>query len=121
MELSVQDLDDVAVVELPVEELDAGNANDLKRDVEPILERHTKVVFDLGRVRFIDSSGLGAVLSSLRRTTAKGGDLKLCCLSPHVRSVFELVRMHRIFEIFDTREAAVGAFRSPAQGTPNAA
>lgn len=110
MDLSVEECGDVAIVTLPVEELDAGNAADFKRDAGPLLDERTRLVFDLGRLRFIDSSGLGAFLSCLRKVGARGGDLKLCGLSKNVRSVFELVRMHRIFEIHDTREAAVNAF-----------
>jgi anti-sigma B factor antagonist len=119
MDLAVEQVGDVAVVTLPVDELDASNAADLKRDAGPLLEMHAKLVFDLGRLRFVDSSGLGAFLSCLRRVNAKGGDLKLCGMSKHVRSVFELVRMHRIFEIHETRDAAVRAFQ-PSQRNPHA-
>ena len=42
---------------------------------------------------------------------AKGGDLKLCNILPSVRTLFELVRMHRLFHIFDTPEAAIRAFQ----------
>ena len=65
----------------------------------------------LSHLRFVDSSGLGAMLSCLRQLNATGGDLKLCGMSKAVRSVFELVRMHRIFDIYDTREQAVSAFQ----------
>ena len=71
---------------LPVEELDASNAADLKRDVAPVLETHTRRSCSISsRLRFIDSSGLGAFLSCLRKVNAKGGDLKLCGMSKHVR------------------------------------
>ena len=70
------------------------------------------MVIDLARLRFMDSSGLGAMLSCLRQLSAKGGDLKLCCMSKQVRAAFELVRMHRIFDIFNSREEAVRAFQS---------
>jgi len=113
MEIVVRNLDDVAVATVPVDELDASNAQEFKRDIAPILETNTKVVLDLGRLRFVDSSGLGAMLSCLRHLTAKGGDLKLCCMSKQVRALFELVRMHRIFEIYGTCEEAVSAFHSP--------
>ena len=75
-----------------------------------MLEANTKLVFDLSRLRFVDSSGLGAFLSCLRHVNAKGGDLKLCGMSKPVRAVFELVRLHRIFDILGTREEAVRAF-----------
>jgi anti-sigma B factor antagonist len=57
----------------------------------------------------------GRFISCLRKLNAKGGDLKLCRMSKQVRAVFELVRMHRIFDIFDifgTREEAVRAFQT---------
>ena len=111
MEIAVDKMGDVAIAELPVEELDASNAGELKRDIAPLLEAHAKLVIDLGRLRFVDSSGLGAFISCLRKLNAKGGDLKLCGMSKQVRAVFELVRMHRIFDIFSTREDALRAFQ----------
>ena len=110
MEIVAETVGDVAVIALPVEELDAGNAAELKRDVAPVLEGSARVVFDLTKLRFIDSSGLGAFLSCLRKANAKGGDVKLCRMSKQVRTVFELVRMHRIFDIHESREAAIAAF-----------
>lgn len=111
MEIAVDKMGDVAIAELPVEELDASNAGELKHDIAPLLEAHTKLVIDLRRLRFVDSSGLGAFISCLRKLNAKGGDLKLCGMSKQVRAVFELVRMHRIFDIFGTREEALRAFQ----------
>ena len=110
MDLVMEKIGDTAVIAIPVEELDAANSGDFKRDVAPLLDQATRIVFDLGKVRFVDSSGLGAFLSCLRKVNAKSGDVKLCRMSKQVRTVFELVRMHRIFDIRDTREAAVAAF-----------
>jgi anti-sigma B factor antagonist len=110
MELTVGNIGSVTVIQLPVENLDAGNIKAFKRQVSPLLEAKAKLVFDLAKVQFVDSSGLGALLSCLRQVNAKGGDLKLCCLTKQVRVIFELVRLHRIFELFDTREAAAKAF-----------
>ena len=112
MEISVDKTGDVAVAEVPVDELDASNAPEFKRDIAPVLQANTKLVLDLSRLRFVDSSGLGAMLSCLRQLTAKSGDLKLCGMSKQVRALFELVRMHRIFDIYGTREEAVRAFQS---------
>ena len=111
MELAVEKVGDVAVVEIPVDELDASNTGELKHDIAPVLEANTKLVIDRNRLRFVDSSGLGAMLSCLRQLTAKGGDLKLSGMQKQVRAVFELVRMHRIFDIYGTREEAVRAFQ----------
>ena len=72
--------------------------------------RARKVVFDLRELRFVDSSGLGAILSCLRQLNGKGGELKLCGMTKPVRALFELVRMHKIFDIYvDKGRGAPGA------------
>ncbi len=112
MELTIEHVDDVAVVVLPGKDLDAASSERFKADIAPVLKRHTKVVLDLSRLRFIDSSGLGAFLSCLRQLAMKGGELKLCGLSSAVYQTFELVRMNRIFDIYASKGEAVEAFRS---------
>ena len=112
MEIAVNMRDGIPVAAVPVDELDASNAGEFKRDIAPVLQASTKLVLDLSRLRFVDSSGLGAMLSCLRQLTAKSGDLKLCGMSKQVRALFELVRMHRIFDIYATKEEAVKAFQS---------
>ena len=111
MEIAVDNIDSVAVATVPVDELDASNAGEFKRDMAPVLQANTKLVLDLSRLHFVDSSGLGAMLSCLRQLSAKSGDLKLCGMSKQVRGLFELVRMHRIFDIYGTKEEAVHAFK----------
>jgi anti-sigma B factor antagonist len=115
MDIAVQQIDGVAVATIHVDDLDAGNVGDFRRDVSPVLEAHARLVLDLSRLRFVDSSGLGAFISCLRKVNAAGGDLKLCGMSKPVRAVFELVRMHRVFDIFPTREDAVRAFAPVGQ------
>jgi anti-sigma B factor antagonist len=110
MHLACDKVGDVAVCAMPVEELDASNAEEFKRDIASLLETNGKVVLDLSRLRYVDSSGLGAFISCLRKLNAKGGDLKLSGMSTQVQGVFELVRMHRVFDILPTKDDAVRAF-----------
>jgi anti-sigma B factor antagonist len=100
----------ILVVTPQGEYLDASNTKDFKREMAPLLENHPKMVMDLRRVQLVDSSGCGAFISFLRQLKAQGGDMKLCGVTRPVRSLFELVRMHRIFDIFNTREEALKAF-----------
>jgi anti-sigma B factor antagonist len=104
-------LDDVVVVSVDDGILDASNVKRFKQEWIPALESRTRVVLDLGAVQFIDSSGLGAILSCYRQLRSSGGDLKLCGMTPPVRALFELVRMHRIFDTYATFEEAVASFR----------
>ncbi len=116
MDITLDTVGDVAVVALPVAELDAGNVEEVKRAMAPVLEAHTKVVLDLSGLRFMDSSGLGLLLSSLQKLNARGGDLKLCGLSKQVRMILEMVRLHRLLESHATREEAVRAFGQQSHG-----
>ena len=115
MEVKVAEMDEVAVVKIDSDQLDAGNVREFKTQINPVAADNKRLVFDLSTVRFIDSSGLGAVLSYLRKQHEIGGDLKLTGLTQPVRMLFELVRMHRIFEIYGSVEEAVGAYRQKVQ------
>jgi len=110
MELSVETVGDLVVVALRGEHLDASNAEEFKRDVALLLAGQTRVIFDMSELQFMDSAGLGAILGCLRRLSAAGGDLKLFGLSRPVRAVFDIARMHRVFEICATKEEAIQAF-----------
>lgn len=112
MDIAVEKFGAVTIATLHGDELDASNVQDFKRDIAPVLAESRNVILDLSHLRFIDSSGLGAMLSCLRQLNAAGAELKLCGMSKAVRAVFELVRMHRIFDIFDTREQAVSALQN---------
>lgn len=106
MIIATETLQDILIITLPGETLDAGNAKILKEELAPMMQPGAKLIFDLTQLRFVDSSGLGLLLSCLRQVHNTGGDLKLCGLNKAVRALFELVRMHRVFEIFATREEA---------------
>ncbi|MCI0455970.1 MAG: STAS domain-containing protein [Gemmataceae bacterium] len=112
MQPTVEKLGEVTVVTVNAEALDAGNSEEFRQEMAPVLADCRKLVLDLGRVQFMDSRGCGAILSCLRRLSEVGGDLKLCRVTGVVRTVFELIRLHRICELYDTREQAVQAFQA---------
>ena len=109
MQIGAEKVGDVVVLLLPMDELDASNSAEFKRDIAPLFAERAKVVLNMSRLRFVDSSGLGALLSCLRIAMANGGSLKLCEMSAQVRSLFDLVRMNRIFDIYGTQAEAVSA------------
>jgi len=101
---------DVAVVDLREKALDASNSEKFKKSMAETLESHDKVVIDLSRVEFVDSSGCGALLSCLRQLGDRGGDLKLCGVQKNVERLFELVRMNRIIDVYPSKEDALKGF-----------
>ena len=99
-----------ALVVTPLEErLDARVATDFKeRMAELIASGNTKIVLDLSKVEFIDSSGLGAIVSSLKRMGGQG-DLVVCGLQETTMTMFKLTRMDRVFQVFGNEQQAVSA------------
>jgi anti-sigma B factor antagonist len=112
MQLTSETIQNVVVITVHAEQIDASNSDDFKREIGPTLSTYSRVVLDLSEVQFMDSSGCGAILSCLKTLTGHGGDLKLARVTKPVRSVFELIRLHKICDLFDTTEAAVKAFPS---------
>jgi anti-sigma B factor antagonist len=110
MDLQVEPAGKVTVVTIPGKSLDAGNSQEFKNDINPVLDEHKQVVFDLSELNFVDSSGCGALVSCLRRVRKDSGDLRLCRVASQVLDLFGVIRMDRIFEIFDTRDEAIAAF-----------
>jgi anti-sigma B factor antagonist len=117
MQPTVEVIGDVTVVAPNLEQLDASNADDFRRDMAPILQDCRKLVLDLSGVQFADSRGCGAILSCLKQLSAVEGDLKICEVSRPVRMVFELIRLHRVCEILGTKEQAVEAFHKHVSGS----
>lgn len=82
--------------------LDASAVKECKTLMEDMVnKKKINLVIDLKDVDFIDSTGLGILVSSLRSINKIGGDIKISSLQDRVRSIFELTRLHHIFEIFD--------------------
>lgn len=70
-----------------------------ERVIKDLGTQQSDVSIDLSKTRFIDSSGLGVLLSINKTLRAQGGELKLLNPSPAVAQLIELTRLHRVFEI----------------------
>ena len=115
MQPAVDKVGDVTIVAVNEDQLDASNADAFRRAIAPVLQDCRKLVLDLGRVQFMDSRGCGVILSCLKQVSKAGGDLKLCRVTEPVEMIFELIRMHSICEVLNTREEAAAAFQKSKQ------
>ena len=93
------------VVTVNAARIDAGAALEFKDSMDAIDESNSKILLNLEQVEFIDSSGLGAVVSVMKQL-GRGRKMDLCALSPTVEKVFRLTRMDSIFSIYATLEQA---------------
>ena len=97
------------VLSLKEPRLDAAIAVPFRERMAAIIDAGSKrVVLDLAAVQFIDSSGLGALVSVLKQI-GNDGDLRLCGLREGVYSLLRLTRMNRVLKTFDSLELALVA------------
>lgn len=90
--------------------LDAKNSSELLTSFERWQQQTSLIILDCSKLDLIDSSGLGAVVSCLRKAIEKNGDLKLANLSPKVAMVFELTKAKKLFSIFPDTGSALQSF-----------
>jgi anti-sigma B factor antagonist len=108
MNTSTETRDGWKLLSLKEERLDALNSGELRDKILGLLEAGgQRLIVDLAGVSFIDSSGLGALLSGYKNANLRSGAFVLAGLQPRVQSMFELTRLHRVFEIFPTVEDAL--------------
>lgn len=97
----------MVVTELRVERLDAYVSEDIKSELISCLdEGYEKIVIDLGHVEFIDSSGIGMLVTILKKMGGSKSTL-LCNMQKVVRSMFSLPHIDRVFTIYENCEEAI--------------
>ena len=95
--------------------LDASNSAEFKTEAVSILNGTSVryLVIDFSETGFLDSAGLGALVSILKSVSqSKEKRLALASLSPHVRQIFELTKLYRLFEIYNNVDEAIAEFNS---------
>jgi anti-sigma B factor antagonist len=101
MNLHLEKNNGYGVLFVQEERIDAHNSGELKEYILHLIERGERnIIVQLERVRFIDSSGLGALLSGHKNAAAKSGKLALANVQKQVLSMFELTRLNTVFEIY---------------------
>ena len=78
---------------------------------------HRKILFNLGDVSYIDSSGLGSLVSAFTSVRKQEGELKLLNLTNKVQDVLQIAKLYTVFDIMDDEEAAVKSFGQSAAAT----
>jgi len=100
----------VTVVEVDGQ-LIVGNRHELKDMIQAALDRgERKLLVDFSRTGYIDSSGLGALVSITKRIREASGELRLAGLNDDLRSLFELTKLDTLFTITETPEQALATF-----------
>jgi anti-sigma B factor antagonist len=96
--------------------LESSNVEPFRETMANLVANTTNLLIDIGNVTFLDSSGLGALVAIWKSISSRNGEVKLCRIGPSVRTVFELTRIHRILEIYDTEEEALASYQVGSDG-----
>ncbi len=99
-------MDTTVQVLTPTGILDSTKAEELRAQVDQALVAGAKtLLMDLKETTFVDSSGLGTLVSVLKKVRSQDCEMYVCSINPQVKMLFELTSMDRVFEIFEDREA----------------
>jgi len=92
-------------------DIDINSSPDVRKAFEkPIDAKAPKIIINMSGVSYIDSSGLATLVEMLKKTRAYGGKLGLSNLAAKVKSLFEITKLEKLFDIYETEEEAVGSF-----------
>ena len=112
MSFKVEKFNDIEVLTVTSPRGTVNEAEGLKAELTNRIEAGVnKFIVDLSDCEFIDSSFLGALVVNLKKSTANGGDLKLCGLQSAVNSMFQLTRMNRAFSIYQNKKEALESYK----------
>jgi len=114
MQLIREEISGVTVIKPAMDFIDGSNARSFRSALSAECHNDSCVIIDLGGVRWVDSGGCGALLAFCKEVRERGGDLKLSGVTGHVRSLFQVVQLHRILDIVNSVNEGVAAFESEA-------
>jgi len=111
MEASTRQFQDVIVVDL-MGQIKLGEGSSVLRDtVKDLLAKgHKKILLNLGEVTYIDSGGIGELISAFTSTRNQGGELKLLKLTKKIRDLLQITKLYTVFDVRDDEAEALAAF-----------
>jgi len=107
MIINIEEKEDLQILRIEGE-IDVYNAYELRNEINKAIEEgHYHLIADLKNVSYIDSSGLGVLVSGVKSLMKHQGSLKLVELNEKIRSLTKLTGLERFFEIYDKLEDAM--------------
>jgi anti-sigma B factor antagonist len=113
MTIKEQEMDNVVVLELSGKIMGGPDASLLNDKLHELIDKgKTKVVADLNKVNWMNSSGLGILIGGLTTMRNNGGDLKLANVTDRIQSLLMITKLLTVFETHDSLEKAIGSFKN---------
>jgi anti-sigma B factor antagonist len=92
-------------------EIDINSSPDIKKAFDKLITQKTpKIVINLSRVTYVDSSGLATLVEILKNMRSYGGRMRLANMSSKIKSLFEITKLEKLFEIMVDEAQAIATF-----------
>jgi anti-sigma B factor antagonist len=112
VKLNVRQVGDVSVVDV-AGRITLGEGSSALRDAlrDLVSKGQTKILLNLGDVSYIDSSGIGELVSGFTSVTNGGGTLKLLNLTKRVQDLLQITKLYTVFDVHDSEVSAIRSFK----------
>lgn len=108
MAILKEEVNETTCLVTPGEEIEVYNAAELKEELMSILDgTHSNIIINLENVEYIDSSGLGVLVSTLKRVNIDSGKLILMSPKSAIKQILDLTSLDKVFKIVDNKESAL--------------
>lgn len=89
--------------------LDVSVSNEIEDELSRLIDEEncTHLVLNMEKVEYMSSSGFRACIATLRKLNAKEGSMKLCCIRPSVKRIFDVIELTSLFDIYETESDAL--------------
>ena len=111
LKLSVRQVGEVTVIDSAGRMTLGEGSIDFREKVKELTASgHKKILLNLAEVNYIDSSGIGELVSGFTSVSNAGGALKLLSLTKRVQDLLQITKLYTVFEVFDDETAAIRSF-----------
>jgi anti-sigma B factor antagonist len=116
LKLSARTIEGVRIIDCSGRIVFGDEASQLRETVKKDLAENNKLVLNLANVSYIDSGGIGTLVSLFTTARNGGGDIKLVNLTKRVGDLLQITKLITVFESYDDEQKAVSAFKSAPRG-----
>lgn len=111
VKLNTRQVGDVNVVDV-AGRITLGEGSTALRDAlrDMVAKNHKKILLNLGEVSYIDSSGIGELVSGFTSVTNSGGQLKLLGLNKRVKDLLQITKLYTVFDVHEEESSAIRSF-----------
>src|SRR5579872_5632728 len=108
---TIRDIEEVTVIDMDGR-ITLGEGSALLRDLvhEMLSKNRRKIVMNLAGINYIDSTGLGELVSAYRLIKSEGGELKLLHLNKKVTDLLQITKLYTVFDIHNQESRAIASF-----------